>query len=57
MTLVYELLSKEMRVKIEIELREKLAKEIEELEIGDSVTNGVGMKMRAIAAIRNGANK
>ena len=52
MTLVYELLSKEMREKLTKEIRDQIADDIEAIPVESSQTNAVGMKMQAIKAAR-----
>ena len=52
MTLVYELLSAEMREKINKEFREEIAKEIEAIPVEVGQTNAVGMKIQAAKIAR-----
>ena len=52
MTLVYELLSAEMREKLSKEFREEIAKEIEAIPVEASQTNALGMKIQAASIAR-----
>ena len=52
MTMVYELLSAEMREKLNKEFREEIAKEIEAIPVEASQTNAVGMKIQAAKIAR-----
>ena len=52
MTLVYKLLSAEMREKLNKELREEIAKEIEAIPVAGWQANAVGMKIQAAKIAR-----
>lgn len=52
MTLIYELLSKDVRDKLVKEIREEIANEIEAIPVESSLTNAVGMKLQATMIAR-----